>query len=348
VKRALEPIDRVLEVLFGLIMVLTFTGSLSVAEAGREDVRTMLVGALGCNLAWGIIDAIFYLMGCLAEKSRGLSTLRSVREATDPERAQRLIADALPLVGSVLEPAELEAMRLRLKQLPEPPERAGWDKLRMKAITVEPKKPGSARYEDAPEPDERDGSVLVEAVAVGVCGTDAEIVEGKYGWAPPGKGRLVLGHESLGRVIDPGPRGGLKKGDLVVGIVRRPDPVPCPNCAVGEWDMCRNGEYTERGIKQIDGFMSERWRIEPEYAVKVDSSLGCSACYSAARRATGADHCRGQGVGAGVARRPAGVLGAAARARHRRRADRVASGPPRPAAGSGRARSRPHDLRAQA
>ena len=144
----------------------------------------------------------------------------------------------------------------------------------MKAITVEPKKPGSARYEDAPEPDERDGSVLVEAVAVGVCGTDAEIVEGKYGWAPPGKGRLVLGHESLGRVIDPGPRGGLTKGDLVVGIVRRPDPVPCPNCAVGEWDMCRNGQYTERGIKQIDGFMSERWRIEPEYAVKVDASLG--------------------------------------------------------------------------
>jgi threonine dehydrogenase-like Zn-dependent dehydrogenase len=144
----------------------------------------------------------------------------------------------------------------------------------MKAITVEPRKPGSARYEDAPEPDERDGSVLVEAVAVGVCGTDVEIVEGKYGWAPPGKGRLVLGHESLGRVIDPGPKGGLKKGDLVAGIVRRPDPVPCPNCAVGEWDMCRNGEYTERGIKQIDGFMSERWRIEPEYVVKVDPSLG--------------------------------------------------------------------------
>ena len=75
----------------------------------------------------------------------------------------------------------------------------------MKAITVEPKKPGSARYEDVPEPDARDGSVLVEAVAVGVCGTDVEIVEGKYGWAPPGKSRLVLGHESLGRVIDPGP-----------------------------------------------------------------------------------------------------------------------------------------------
>jgi len=144
----------------------------------------------------------------------------------------------------------------------------------MKAVTVEPKKPGSAVLEDVQEPDARNGSVLVEAVAVGVCGTDVEIVEGKYGWAPPGRTRLVLGHESLGRVMDPGPAGGLKKGDLVVGIVRRPDPVPCANCAVGEWDMCRNGQYTERGIKQIDGYMSERWRIEPEYAMKIDRSLG--------------------------------------------------------------------------
>ena len=116
--------------------------------------------------------------------------------------------------------------------------------------------------------------MLVESIAVGVCGTDVEIVEGKYGWAPPGDTRLVLGHESLGGVVDPGPRSSLKKGDLVVGIVRRPDPVPCPNCAVGEWDMCRNGQYTERGIKEIHGFMSERWRIEPEYAIKVDPTLG--------------------------------------------------------------------------
>jgi threonine dehydrogenase-like Zn-dependent dehydrogenase len=144
----------------------------------------------------------------------------------------------------------------------------------MKAITVEPKQPGTARLEDVAEPDAREGSVLVEAIAVGVCGTDVEIVEGHYGWAPRGKTRLVLGHESLGRVVDPGPTGGLREGDLVVGIVRRPDPVPCPNCAVGEWDMCRNGQYTERGIKQIDGFMSERWRIEPEYVMKVDRSLG--------------------------------------------------------------------------
>jgi glucose 1-dehydrogenase len=144
----------------------------------------------------------------------------------------------------------------------------------MKAIAVEPKVPGSARLENVAEPNAGDGSVLVEAIAVGVCGTDVEIVEGKYGWAPPGQSRLILGHEPLGRVIDPGASRSLKKGDLVVGIVRRPDPVPCPNCAVGEWDMCRNGQYTERGIKEIHGFMSERWRTEPEYAIKVDSSLG--------------------------------------------------------------------------
>jgi len=144
----------------------------------------------------------------------------------------------------------------------------------MKGITVEPRKPQSARLEEIPQPDARGGSVLVEAIAVGVCGTDTEIVEGKYGWAPPGKTRLVLGHESLGRVVDPGPSSALQAGDLVVGIVRRPDPLPCPNCAVGEWDMCRNGQYTERGIKEIDGFMSERWRIEPEYAMKIDRSLG--------------------------------------------------------------------------
>ncbi len=144
----------------------------------------------------------------------------------------------------------------------------------MKAITVEPLKAGSARLEEVPEPDLREGSVLVEAIAVGVCGTDVEIAEGKYGWAPPGHDRLILGHESLGRVIDPGLARGLKAGDLVVGIVRRPDGVPCPACAVGEWDMCRNGQYTERGIKEIHGYMSERWRIEPEYAIKVDPSLG--------------------------------------------------------------------------
>ena len=121
-KRILDPIDRVSEVLFGLIMVLTFTGSLSVADAGRDDVRTMLIGALGCNVAWGIIDAMLYLMGCLADKSRDLITYAAVRKAGDRQESQRLIADALPpVVASILEPADLETMRRRLIELPEPP-----------------------------------------------------------------------------------------------------------------------------------------------------------------------------------------------------------------------------------
>lgn len=124
-KRVLDPMGRVSEVLFGLIMVLTFTGSLSIAEAGREDVRAMLVGAVGCNLAWGIIDAIFYLMGCLAEKGRDLTTYGAVRQAADPLRAQHLLVEALPpVLAAVLEPAEIDAMRQRLMRLPEAPVRA--------------------------------------------------------------------------------------------------------------------------------------------------------------------------------------------------------------------------------
>jgi len=144
----------------------------------------------------------------------------------------------------------------------------------MRALTVTPGKADSARLEDVAEPPEADGPVLVEVLSVGICGTDHEIVGGRYGWAPPGRDRLVLGHESLGKVVEAPGACGLAAGDLVVGIVRRPDPVPCPNCAAGEWDMCRNGQYTERGIKQRDGYCSQRYRIEPKYAVKVDPKLG--------------------------------------------------------------------------
>ncbi len=153
----------------------------------------------------------------------------------------------------------------------------------MKAITVEPKKAGTVRYEDIPEPDAREGSILVEAIAAAVCGTDVEIAEGKYGWAPPGKTRLVLGHESLGRVIDPGPRSSLKKGDLVTGIVRRPDPVPCPNCAVGEWDMCRNGQYTE-GSKKSTGLCPNAGASNPNTQSRWTLPWGSSACCSSRRR----------------------------------------------------------------
>jgi hypothetical protein len=110
-------------------MVLTFTGSLSVAEAGREDVRTMLIGALGCNLAWGIIDAVLYLMGSLADRGKAVRALRAVRGTNDPEAARQVIASALPpLVASVIQPDEFAAIHERLKQLPDPPPRAGFAK----------------------------------------------------------------------------------------------------------------------------------------------------------------------------------------------------------------------------
>ena len=116
----LDPADRIAEILFGLIMVLTFTGSLSVAGAGREEVRSMLLGALGCNLAWGIIDGLLYLMDDLAHRGRGLAALRAVRRATDPRVAHQRIAEALPApVAAVLEPAELETLRERLKSQPD-------------------------------------------------------------------------------------------------------------------------------------------------------------------------------------------------------------------------------------
>ena len=144
----------------------------------------------------------------------------------------------------------------------------------MRALTVAPGTANSARVEDVADPPSSDGAVLVRTLAIGVCGTDREIVSGHFGWAPPGQTRLVIGHESLGTVQEAPAGSGVKAGDLVVGIVRRPDPIPCPACAVGEWDMCRNGRYTERGIKERHGFGSEFFRIEPDFLVKVDGWLG--------------------------------------------------------------------------
>jgi glucose 1-dehydrogenase len=143
----------------------------------------------------------------------------------------------------------------------------------MRAVVVTVGKANSVRLlHDAPEPAPDEGGVLVEAIAVGVCGTDREIIASAYGTPPPGTDQLVLGHESLGRVLED-PTGTVRPGDLVAGIVRRPDPVPCPNCAVGEWDMCRNGQYTEHGIKGLPGFARDRWRIAPEFAVRLDPAL---------------------------------------------------------------------------
>ena len=143
----------------------------------------------------------------------------------------------------------------------------------MRALTVAPGRADSLEVGDVPEPGPAAGALLVDGLAIGVCGTDKEIARGEYGWAPPGADRLVLGHESLGRVRSAPDGSGFTPGDLVVGVVRRPDPVPCGACAHGEFDMCRNGRYTERGIKELDGYAAERWRVEPEYAVRLDPRL---------------------------------------------------------------------------
>ncbi len=144
----------------------------------------------------------------------------------------------------------------------------------MRALTTVPRQPGSLAVSEVADPTPAAGELLVDAIAVGVCGTDHEIARGDYGWAPPGHERLVIGHESFGRVRTAPAGSGFAEGDLVAGVVRRPDPVPCGACAHGEFDMCRNGGYTERGIKQLDGYASEQWTVEPDYAVVLDGRLG--------------------------------------------------------------------------
>jgi glucose 1-dehydrogenase len=143
----------------------------------------------------------------------------------------------------------------------------------MRALTVRPGTADSVDLREVPEPPAADGPMMVQTLGIGICGTDLEIGAGEYGEAPPGEDLLILGHESLGRVVEAPAGSDFARGDLVVGIVRRPDPVPCSSCAVGEWDMCRNGRYTERGIKGLHGYASERYRISPDFAVKLAPGL---------------------------------------------------------------------------
>jgi threonine dehydrogenase-like Zn-dependent dehydrogenase len=143
----------------------------------------------------------------------------------------------------------------------------------MRALSVIPRTAGSARVERVAGPAGEDGDVLVRTVAVGICGTDREILRGAYGTAPAQRERLILGHESIGRVVEAPSESTLRAGDWVVGVVRRPDPVPCTSCAVGEWDMCRNGRYRERGIKALDGFACDYYRSEPAFLVRSDPGL---------------------------------------------------------------------------
>jgi threonine dehydrogenase-like Zn-dependent dehydrogenase len=143
----------------------------------------------------------------------------------------------------------------------------------MKALAVHPGVAGSARVDDVPDPEPGGDDLLVRGILVGICGTDREIVAGAYGEPPPGRARLVLGHESLGQVVSAPNGSGFSPGEFVVGIVRRPDPVPCQACAIGEWDMCLNGRFFEHGIKGLDGFASESYALDPAAAIAVPASL---------------------------------------------------------------------------
>jgi len=144
----------------------------------------------------------------------------------------------------------------------------------MRALTVVPQSPGSLALTELEDPRPAPGELLVQGLAVGVCGTDREIAAGDYGTAPDGAERLVIGHESFGRVLEAPDGSDFRPGDLVAGIVRRPDPEPCGACAHGYFDMCRNGGYTERGIKELHGFASELWTVEADYALRLDPALG--------------------------------------------------------------------------
>lgn len=144
----------------------------------------------------------------------------------------------------------------------------------MRALTIEPGRANSLAITDVPDLEQSANKLLVQGLLMGVCGTDHELNSGSYGWAPPGQTLLTLGHESLGRVLTAPADSGFAEGDLIAGVVRRPDPVPCMACAHGAFDMCRNGDYTERGIKELDGFGSQLWEIEPEYAVPVRAEVG--------------------------------------------------------------------------
>lgn len=116
-KRVLSPIDRISEVIFGLIMVLTFTCTLGAATAGQEEVRTMLIGALGCNLAWGLIDGVMYLVARVTERGRGSAVLHFIRTSDDHAAARLLIARTLPpVVADVMDDEQLEAVRRRLRE----------------------------------------------------------------------------------------------------------------------------------------------------------------------------------------------------------------------------------------
>jgi threonine dehydrogenase-like Zn-dependent dehydrogenase len=141
------------------------------------------------------------------------------------------------------------------------------------AMTVMPGYPetvGMTRFDHPPGR----GTLLVDGLLAGVCGTDREIVQHGLGYAPAGADRLVLGHESVGRVVSAPRSSEFAVGDLVAGLVRRPGPDPCPACRNGETDSCLDGRYQSRGISGLHGYGVTSWWLEPEFAVRLDPALG--------------------------------------------------------------------------
>jgi VIT1/CCC1 family predicted Fe2+/Mn2+ transporter len=119
----LHPIDRVSEMIFGLFMALTFVGVVSMATADREEINTMLIAALGCNLAWGLVDAFMYLVRTITDRGRLLTLTRSIREA-DAERGRGMLQGALSApVAKLMTTTEIDAMRGRLLALADVPMR---------------------------------------------------------------------------------------------------------------------------------------------------------------------------------------------------------------------------------
>ncbi|WP_190816155.1 glucose 1-dehydrogenase [Saccharopolyspora pogona] len=144
----------------------------------------------------------------------------------------------------------------------------------MKAATVVPGRPELSAVTELPDPVPQPGELLVQGLLVGFCGIDRDVTEGAHDLLPPGQDRMVLFHESVGRVVHAPAVSGFQEGDYVVGVVRRPDPQPCEACTAGQWDFCLNGEHTERGIKGLDGFGAQQWTVEPQFAIKVTTALG--------------------------------------------------------------------------
>ncbi|WP_327109347.1 alcohol dehydrogenase catalytic domain-containing protein [Nonomuraea glycinis] len=143
----------------------------------------------------------------------------------------------------------------------------------MRALTIIPGHANSAAITELDDLDPKPDHLIIQGVSLGICATDRDLASGLFGMAANGHNHLVLGHESVGRVIHAPVGSSCAPGTLVTGYVRFPDPIPCSACAAGESDMCVNGAYTERGIKGRDGFGSEMWTSHPDDVLAIPSSM---------------------------------------------------------------------------